>query len=60
MEKTMDIKSEIYENVTAYHKDMTKEKMDKYTLEELLAWIHPSDRSVFREKIEESKNENQE
>jgi len=57
MEKTMDIKEEIYENVSAYHKHMTKEKMDKYTLEELLAWIHPSDRSVFKEKIEENNKE---
>lgn len=58
MEKTMDIKSEIYENVTAYHKNMTKEKMDNYTLEELLAWIHPSDRNEFRSRLKEENDEN--
>jgi len=56
----MNIKEEIYENVSAYHKFMTKEKMDKYTLEELLAWIHPSDRSVFKERIEEYNDKNKE
>lgn len=56
MEKTMTIRQVIYENVIAYHKHMTKEKMEKYTLTELLAWIHPSDRSEFKAKIDESEN----
>ena len=47
-----NLREEIWNNIRGYHKYFNYDQLSKkYNVETLLAWVHPSDRKDFLERL---------